>query len=251
MGMAEEVETDPSMGWADAITSLGPDQPAASFCATGGKSGKATKPASETEGEERGTQFMLSELHKVGEVLVEVGSTSSSSHAFGPSAIETEEELEETIARLRGLASEKGEADISVIRRRKVNDSDKKLHVADVEVRRRAGNPLEVRVAVVGNVDSGKSTMIGVLTRSMLDDGRGAARQKILKFTHECQTGRTSSVGQHNLCISSTGEILNDTTFRQTQCADFVAKSSKLITLVDLAGHEKYFKTTAFGLTGA
>ena len=132
-----------------------------------------------------------------------------------------------------------------------MNDSDKKLHVADVEVRRRAGNPLEVRVAVVGNVDSGKSTMIGVLTRSMLDDGRGAARQKILKFTHECQTGRTSSVGQHNLCISSTGEILNDTTFRQTQCADFVAKSSKLITLVDLAGHEKYFKTTAFGLTGA
>ena len=100
MGMAEEIETDPSMGWADAITSLGPDQPAASFCATGGKSGKATKPASETEGEERGTQFMLSELHKVGEVLVEVGSTSSSSHAFGPSAIETEEELEETIARL-------------------------------------------------------------------------------------------------------------------------------------------------------
>lgn len=51
---------------------------------------------------------------------------------------------------------------------------------ADVLVRRRPGEgaPLEVRVAVIGNVDSGKSTLVGVLTRGMLDDGRGLARSK-------------------------------------------------------------------------
>jgi hypothetical protein len=38
---------------------------------------------------------------------------------------------------------------------------------------------LEVRVAVVGNVDSGKSTLVGVLTRGALDDGRGLARSKV------------------------------------------------------------------------
>jgi GTPase len=38
---------------------------------------------------------------------------------------------------------------------------------------------MEVRVAVIGNVDSGKSTLVGVLTRSMLDDGRGLARGKV------------------------------------------------------------------------
>lgn len=32
---------------------------------------------------------------------------------------------------------------------------------------------MEVRVAVVGNVDAGKSTTLGVLTRGGLDDGRG------------------------------------------------------------------------------
>jgi GTPase len=32
---------------------------------------------------------------------------------------------------------------------------------------------MEVRVAVVGNVDAGKSTTLGVLTRGSLDDGRG------------------------------------------------------------------------------
>jgi GTPase len=38
---------------------------------------------------------------------------------------------------------------------------------------------MEVRVAIIGNVDSGKSTLVGVLTRSMLDDGRGLARGKV------------------------------------------------------------------------
>ena len=48
-------------------------------------------------------------------------------------------------------------------------------------VRRRARvkAPIEVRVAVIGNVDSGKSTLVGVLTRSVLDDGRGYARSKV------------------------------------------------------------------------
>ena len=37
----------------------------------------------------------------------------------------------------------------------------------------RAEEIIEVRCAVVGNVDSGKSTLTGVLTRGGLDDGRG------------------------------------------------------------------------------
>ena len=31
----------------------------------------------------------------------------------------------------------------------------------------------DTRVAMIGNVDSGKSTLIGVLTNATLDDGRG------------------------------------------------------------------------------
>jgi GTPase len=46
-------------------------------------------------------------------------------------------------------------------------NANKRWHTADVAVQRRAGmgTPLEVRVAVIGNVDSGKSTVVGVLTR--------------------------------------------------------------------------------------
>lgn len=35
---------------------------------------------------------------------------------------------------------------------------------------------MTVKIAVVGNVDSGKSTLVGVLTKGERDDGRGGAR---------------------------------------------------------------------------
>lgn len=33
-----------------------------------------------------------------------------------------------------------------------------------------------IKLSVVGNVDSGKSTLVGVLSKGENDDGRGAAR---------------------------------------------------------------------------
>lgn len=53
----------------------------------------------------------------------------------------------------------------------------------------------DTRVAVIGNVDSGKSTLVGVLTKSIMDDGRGSARQRVFNFSHEAANGRTSSIG--------------------------------------------------------
>jgi len=53
----------------------------------------------------------------------------------------------------------------------------------------------DVRIAVIGNVDSGKSTIVGVMTKSILDDGRGSARKKVFNFIHEAANGRTSSIG--------------------------------------------------------
>jgi GTPase len=50
--------------------------------------------------------------------------------------------------------------------------------------------------------------------------------------------------------LDSKGNILNDGMFRNNSSAEYIARSAKVVTLVDLAGHEKYFKTTAFGLTG-
>lgn len=63
------------------------------------------------------------------------------------------------------------------------------------------------RVAVVGNVDAGKSTLLGVLTHGELDNGRGLARQKLFRHKHEAETGRTSSVGNDILGFDSVGKF--------------------------------------------
>lgn len=70
---------------------------------------------------------------------------------------------------------------------------------------------LDLRVAVLGNVDSGKSTLLGVLTQGELDNGRGRARLNLFRHLHEIQTGRTSSISFEILGFNSKGEVMKDT----------------------------------------
>lgn len=67
---------------------------------------------------------------------------------------------------------------------------------------------LDLRVAVLGNVDSGKSTLLGVLTQGELDNGRGRARLNLFRHLHEIQTGRTSSISFEILGFNSKGEVM-------------------------------------------
>ncbi|KAJ2736525.1 hypothetical protein IW152_000700 [Coemansia sp. BCRC 34962] len=111
---------------------------------------------------------------------------------------------------------------------------------------------LEVRVAVAGNVDAGKSTMLGVLTQGRLDDGRGKARVALFRHQHEIESGRTSSVSLEILGFDkTTGAPVRHTDPSRKVSWDVVcSRSSKLVSFLDLAGHEKYLKTTVFGMAG-
>ena len=104
-----------------------------------------------------------------------------------------------------------------------------------------------IRVAVVGNVDAGKSTLIGTLITASLDDGRGKSRTAIMKHRHEIESGRTSTATTHLLGFRSSGEPVTgrDAVRAKRKSEDEVARESfKTVTLMDLAGHEKYLKTT-------
>lgn len=104
-----------------------------------------------------------------------------------------------------------------------------------------------IRVAVVGNVDAGKSTLIGTLTTSSLDDGRGKSRTSIMKHRHEIESGRTSTATTHLMGFRSDGAPIagKDKIKVKRKTEDEVARESyRVITLMDLAGHEKYLKTT-------
>lgn len=109
---------------------------------------------------------------------------------------------------------------------------------------------MEIRVAVVGNVDAGKSTLLGVLTHGELDNGRGFARQRLFRHKHEMESGRTSSVGNDILGFDSLGNVVNKAEHGHLDWVKICEQSSKVITFIDLAGHEKYLKTTVFGMTG-
>lgn len=97
---------------------------------------------------------------------------------------------------------------------------------------------LDLRVAVLGNVDSGKSTLLGVLTQGELDNGRGRARLNLFRHLHEIQSGRTSSISFEILGFNSKGEVhgLNGTQWGQTVedglgagCGDLLEKSEGIV----------------------
>jgi len=108
---------------------------------------------------------------------------------------------------------------------------------------------IDVTVAIAGSVDCGKSTLLSVLTNGQPDNGRGAARLAVFNFAHEVESGRTSSIGHQILGYDSAGNVMNYQQKRIHAWPDIVKRSSKIISFYDLAGHEKYLKTTIFGLS--
>lgn len=87
----------------------------------------------------------------------------------------------------------------------------------------------EIGIAVVGSVDSGKSTLIGTIISNKLDDGNGSNRSIVSGHNHEIKSGKTSSISVHS--------IKN-------------YQSNNSVILIDLCGHEKYLKTTLYGIMG-
>ena len=128
--------------------------------------------------------------------------------------------------------------------------------------------------------------ILGVLTSGHLDDGRGHARSSLFKHKHEMDTGRTSCVGMEIMGFDSRGrQVVNgvdeipigdqdavgndaaaavgftsaaaddgnshqNSGHRRMGWEEISARAAKVITFLDLAGHERYLKTTVFGMTG-
>ena len=102
------------------------------------------------------------------------------------------------------------------------NPSKDKSCTGKVLVRQVSGNiedVIETRIAVVGNVDAGKSSMLGVLVKGDLDDGRGKARVNLFRHKHEIESGRTSSVGMEIMGFDSMGKTITSDIPGRTCCA--------------------------------
>jgi hypothetical protein len=72
----------------------------------------------------------------------------------------------------------------------------KNLHYADL------------RIAMIGDAQSGKSSLASVLASDELDDGRGKARLELFRHGHEIRSGRTSSIGRTTLAFDASGAFI-------------------------------------------
>ncbi|XP_016930498.2 GTP-binding protein 1 [Drosophila suzukii] len=177
-----------------------------------------------------------------GETIYEIGvGEDGSDNGLNP------EQFEASVATLHLLAANI-DADVVKLRERRAEKGQSaqfliRKHIETTDF-------MEIRVAVVGNVDAGKSTLLGVLTHGELDNGRGHARQRLFRHKHEIESGRTSSVGNDILGFDGVGNVVNKPDHGHLDWVKICENSAKVITFIDLAGHERYLKTTVFGMTG-
>lgn len=118
----------------------------------------------------------------------------------------------------------------------------------------------QLRVSLTGSTTSGKSTLLGTLSTSTLDNGRGKSRLSLLKHRHEIASGVTSSVtgsliGYHDVPSStgsnaSTVQVINYAADNVSSWTDIhcAADPGRLVFLNDSAGHPRFRRTTVRGL---
>ncbi|KAK5716432.1 hypothetical protein LTR15_009323 [Elasticomyces elasticus] len=113
----------------------------------------------------------------------------------------------------------------------------------------------QLRVTLTGPTMCGKSSLLGTLTTSTLDNGRGKSRLSMLKHRHEITSGVTSSVTSELLGYQdsvSGVEVINYASENVASWIDMhvAAADSRLVFVSDSAGHPRYRRTTVRSLVG-
>jgi len=113
----------------------------------------------------------------------------------------------------------------------------------------------QLRITMTGPTMSGKSTLLGTLTTSTLDNGRGSSRLSMLKHRHEITSGITSSVTQELLGYQDSGNDVQVVNYATENVASWIdvhdaADGGRLVFVSDSAGHPRYRRTTVRGLVG-
>lgn len=117
-------------------------------------------------------------------------------------------------------------------------------------------NTEQVRISITGPSTAGKSSLLGTLTSSSLDNGRGKSRLSLLKHRHEISSGITSSVAQELIGYAASGapvkavDMINYASGNVAGWDDIhvASNSGRLAFVSDLPGSVRYLKSTLRGL---
>ena len=160
----------------------------------------------------------------------------------------TDEEYTETIKNIN-LIAKKNNYSTSLLSSSGTKNNKKIYEILIREINK--NKFIDIKVAVAGHIDAGKTSFVGSLITGQNDNGRGLSRSFVFKHKHELETGRTSSVAHEILGFDYEGKIVNYQGINKFSWAEIVQKSAKIISFTYLTGHEKYLKTTILGLASS
>ncbi|GAB4311312.1 MAG: GTP-binding protein [Promethearchaeota archaeon] len=109
----------------------------------------------------------------------------------------------------------------------------------------------ELIVNLVGRVNSGKSTLVGVLTTGEPDDGSGLARASMLVHPQEVRRGQTADLHLAFLGLDKEGNRMRpeaDPDFRHGERV--ITDAARLLIFYDAPGHQEYSRTMLRSVLG-
>ena len=119
----------------------------------------------------------------------------------------TEVEYTETIKNITLMAC-KNNYSVNLLTSTHIKDSK---HIYEILIREINENKyIDIKVAVAGNADCGKTSTIGSLVSGQNDNGRGLTRSYVFNYLHELKTGRTSSIAHQIIGFDKDGKIVNN-----------------------------------------
>ncbi|KAI5797890.1 hypothetical protein DFH27DRAFT_601632 [Peziza echinospora] len=141
----------------------------------------------------------------------------------------------------------------------------------------------QLKISLTGTTTAGKSTLLGTLTTSQTDNGRGRSRLSLFRHRHELVSGVTSSVAQELIgyrpystqgSLETGGEVVNYAAGNVSSWTDIhsacdsgvgggsddassvggsgtvLDRKGRVVFLSDTAGHPRYRRTTIRSLLG-
>ncbi|EGF83747.1 hypothetical protein BATDEDRAFT_33882 [Batrachochytrium dendrobatidis JAM81] len=160
-----------------------------------------------------------------------------------------QEEMDTSLSTLKKMGATLN-ADMSIARKQYVGKNRCVVEVLFKKALFDDHHFLEIRVAILGGLDAGKSSLLGVLTHSENDNGRGKSRLNLLRHPHEIESGRTSSVSHQIVGFDAQGKLINYASSNISTWNQICELSTKIVAFLDMCGHPKYQKTTISGLIG-
>lgn len=174
----------------------------------------------------RTTQMKFRMEQGKGEAYYEIG-VHDNGEAFGLNQAEMQESLIVVYKMAKAL-----DADLNLLYIKKGKHGE----VAQLMVRQKLEDKLnvDIKILLLGDTTSGKSTLLGVMVSGRKDDGKGLARQKAFKNSHTLSNGNEWALSQTILGFDANGIVTNIDEFHDRSWDEIYKASYKVLSFLDI-----------------